>query len=78
MQIAQSEWIAGRSRSAVVPALRGWALDSSVIDARTLRKYVFAALLPPPIVRRMRVRARAGRAQGEPDPWLDLPTPLPE
>lgn len=78
MQIAQSEWIAGRSRAAVVPALRAWALDSSVIDVRTLRKYVVAALLPSPIVRRMRVRARAARAQGEPDPWLDLPTPLPE
>jgi glycosyltransferase involved in cell wall biosynthesis len=77
-QIAQSEWIAGRSRSAVVPALRAWTRDSSVIDARTLRKYVVAALMPSPIVRKMRVRARAARAQGEPDPWLDLPTPLPE
>jgi glycosyltransferase involved in cell wall biosynthesis len=78
MQIAQSEWIAGRGRAAVVPALRAWALDSSVIDPRTLRKYVVAALLPSPLVARMRARARAARTQGEPDPWLDLPTPLPE
>jgi glycosyltransferase involved in cell wall biosynthesis len=78
MQIAQSEWIAGRGRAAVVPALRAWALDSSVIDPRTLRKYVVAALLPSPFVARMRARARAARTQGEPDPWLDLPTPLPE
>jgi glycosyltransferase involved in cell wall biosynthesis len=78
MQIAQSAWIAGRSRAAIAPALRAWALDSSVIDARTLRKYVVAALLPTPIVERMRARARGERAHGEPDPWLDLPTPLPE
>ena len=78
MQIAQSEWIAGRSRAAVVPALRAWVLDPSVIDVRTLRKYVVAALLPSWIVRRMRVRARVARAGGEPDPWLDLPAPLPE
>jgi glycosyltransferase involved in cell wall biosynthesis len=78
MQLAQSEWIAGRSRAAVAPALRAWALDSSVIDARTLRKYAVAALLPSPVVTRMRARARAARAQTEPDPWLDLPTPLPE
>lgn len=78
MQIAQSEWIAGRGRAAVAPALRACVLDSSVIDARTLRKYVVAAFLPSPIVRRMRARARVARAQEEPDPWLDLPTPLPE
>jgi hypothetical protein len=77
-QIAQSEWIAGRSRAAVVPALRAWRRDSSVIDAGTLRKYVVAALMPSPIVRKMRARARAARAPGEPDPWLDLSTPLPE
>jgi glycosyltransferase involved in cell wall biosynthesis len=78
MQIAQSSWIAGRTRSAIAPALRARLLDSSVIEAQTLRKYAVAALLPSAIVRRMRERARSARAQAEPDPWLDLPTPLPE
>jgi glycosyltransferase involved in cell wall biosynthesis len=78
MQLAQSAWIAGRSRATLLPALRARLLDSSVIDTRTLRKYAVAALLPSRIVRRMRERARSVRVQGEPDPWLDLPVPLPE
>jgi glycosyltransferase involved in cell wall biosynthesis len=78
MQIAQSTWIAGRNRSTLAPALRARLLDPSVIDTRTLRKYAAAAVLPTRIVTRMRERARSARVHGEPDPWLDLPTPLPE
>lgn len=77
MQIAQSAWIAGRHRRAVVPALRARRLDRTVVTGRTLLKYLVAAALPGALVGRLRRRARRARVRAEPDPWLDLPTPLP-
>jgi glycosyltransferase involved in cell wall biosynthesis len=78
MQIAQAEWIRGRYRRVVAPAARARALDASAIGARTLAKYAAAAVLPARVVARGRQRVRAARPAAEPDPWLDLPTPLPD
>lgn len=77
MQLAQSAWIAGRYRAAVRPALRARRLDPSVITSRTLAKYLAAAVLPGRLVGALRERTRPARVPAEPDPWLDLPTPLP-
>jgi glycosyltransferase involved in cell wall biosynthesis len=77
MQIAQSAWITGRYRRAVVPALRARRLDPSVMTARTAVKYAVAALLPAPLVDVSRRRTRQLREPAEPDPWIDLATPLP-
>jgi glycosyltransferase involved in cell wall biosynthesis len=77
MQIAQAAWISGRYRDAVRPVLRARRLDPSVVTAKTVVKYVAAAGLPSPLVDAARRRTRPLREGGEPDPWLDLPTPLP-
>ncbi len=77
MQIAQSKWIGGRYREAVAPAVGAWRKDASVITPRTVLKYLAAAALPGNLVDRARRRARQHRPPVEPDPWLDLPTPLP-
>jgi glycosyltransferase involved in cell wall biosynthesis len=74
MQIAQAAWIAGRYREAVRPALRARRADPSVLTAKTLAKYVAAAMMPSPVVDATRGRVRSAREAGEPDPWLDLPT----
>ena len=78
MQIAQAEWIAGRYRDAVIPAARARRLDPSVLTTKTVAKYALAALAPSQLVGAARERARPRRLPADPDPWLDLPTPLPE
>jgi glycosyltransferase involved in cell wall biosynthesis len=77
MQIAQSAWISGRYRDAVRPARRARQLDPSVLTSKTTTKYAVAAMSPAPLVDAVRLRTRPLRESAEPDPWLDLPTPLP-
>lgn len=73
MQIAQSYWIAGRYRQALVPTWRARRRDPSVMAPQTVVKYVWAALLPARLVDAARTRTQRRRAGGEPDPWMDLP-----
>lgn len=77
MQIAQARWIAGRPGAALGPALRARRRDRSALAGRTVAKWAAAAALPGPVVRSARLRTKPLRAHAEPDPWLDLPTPLP-
>ncbi len=74
--IAQAAWISGRYSDAVRPARRARRLDPSVLTSKTATKYA-AALLPPSLVAAARRCTRPLRGSAEPDPWLDLPTPLP-
>ena len=76
MQVAQAEWIRRKPRSAAVPAFRARRLDPSVISTRTLAKYAAAAAAPGAVVDAARGRIAANRTPQEPDPWIDLPTPL--
>lgn len=77
MQIAQARWIAGRPGAALAPALRARRRDPTALAARTVAKWAAAAVLPGRVVRAARSRTKPLRAHAEPDPWLDLPTPLP-
>lgn len=77
MQVAQARWIGRRYRAAPRPALRARRLDATVIATGTLAKYLAAAALPSALADALRREARGRRAPAEPDPWLDLPTPLP-
>jgi glycosyltransferase involved in cell wall biosynthesis len=77
MQIAQSAWITGRYRATVRPALRARRLDPSVMSTKTAVKYALASVLPSRLVNASRRRTRQLREPAEPDPWIDLATPLP-
>jgi glycosyltransferase involved in cell wall biosynthesis len=77
MQIAQAEWIAGRYSHALAPALRARTRDPTVVTPKTMMKYGLAALAPATLIDAARARARRHRSPGEPDPWLDLPSPFP-
>ncbi len=76
MQIAQAEWIRRKPRKAVSAAFRSRRLDPSVMSTRTLAKYGAAAVAPRAFADAARRRVAANRTPREPDPWLDLPTPL--
>jgi glycosyltransferase involved in cell wall biosynthesis len=77
MQIAQSAWITGNYRATLGAALRARRLDPSVMSPKSVVKYALAALLPAPLVDTSRRRTRQLREPGEPNPWIDLATPLP-
>jgi glycosyltransferase involved in cell wall biosynthesis len=72
LQVAQASWIGGQYRRAVAPALRARRLDPSVLSAKTLVKYVAAALLPARVVNDARSRTRDLRVPAEPYPWVEL------
>ena len=77
MQIAQAHWIGGEYRRTVAPALRARRRDPLVVPSKTMLKYALAAGVPSPLVDAARRRAALRRETGEPDPWVDFPTPLP-
>lgn len=77
MQIAQTGWITGRYRATVLSALRARRLDPSVMSTKTVVKYALATILPARLVDASRRRTRQLREPAEPDPWIDLATPLP-
>lgn len=77
MQIAQAAWIGHEYRRSVAPALRARRRDPLVVSPKTLAKYAAAAVLPAMVVDSARRRAVQRRPHPEPDPWIDLASPLP-